>query len=149
MITTWYLHSHLTWDSLCHSCKSSSFLTYAAFPEGGAYAIFRRKHAGSLEALRVTRPEAVGLARTKASTGFRLSPFFALNLPLAEFFYLTQSILAAWHKARSVKATPRVVSWSSLHIHEYCRAQSPTTKGLLCQAAPSSHARGCSLSLAR
>jgi hypothetical protein len=63
MITTWYLHSHLTWDSLCHSCISSSFLTYGAFPEGGSYAIFGRKHAGSLEALRVTRPEAVGLER--------------------------------------------------------------------------------------
>src|SRR5271157_3349972 len=61
MITTWYLHSHRTWDRLCHSCISSSFLPHGAFPEVGAYAISSGLHAGSLEALRVTRPEAVDL----------------------------------------------------------------------------------------
>ena len=61
----WYLHSHLTWDWLCHSCISSFFLPHGAFPEEGAYAFLEGMHAGSLEALRVTRPEAVGLERTK------------------------------------------------------------------------------------
>jgi len=60
MITTWYLHSHLTWAKLCHSCISSSFLPHGAFPEEVAYVIFGGKNAGSLEALRVARPEAVG-----------------------------------------------------------------------------------------
>src|SRR5947199_10791881 len=65
MITTWYLHSHRTWDRLCHSCIGSSFLPPGAFPEGGAYSFHGGMHAASLEALRVTRPEAVGLGRTK------------------------------------------------------------------------------------
>src|SRR5947209_11872266 len=64
MITTWYLHSHRTWDRLCHSCIGSSFLPPGAFPEGGAYPFHGGMHAASLEALRVTRPEAVGLGRT-------------------------------------------------------------------------------------
>src|SRR5512132_3764850 len=63
MITTWYLHSHRTWDRLCHSCIGSSFLPHGAFPEGGAYAVLRELHAGSLEAHWVTRPEAVDLGR--------------------------------------------------------------------------------------
>src|SRR5271157_694440 len=62
MITTWYLHSQRTWDKLCHSCIGSSFLPRGAFPEGRAYAFSQRLHAGSLEALRVSRPEAVVLA---------------------------------------------------------------------------------------
>src|SRR5512142_482695 len=62
MITTWYLQSQRTWDRLCHSCIGSSFLPRGAFPEGGAYAVPQRLHAGSLEALRVSRPEAVVLA---------------------------------------------------------------------------------------
>jgi hypothetical protein len=65
MITTWYLHSHLTWDRHCQSCIGSSFLPHGAFLEGGAYAISRRVHHVPLEALQVARPEAVGLARTK------------------------------------------------------------------------------------
>ena len=64
IITTWYLHSHRTWDRLCHSCIGSSFLPRGAFPEGGAYSFHGGMHAGSLEALRVARPEAVGLAGT-------------------------------------------------------------------------------------
>src|SRR4051794_12478776 len=59
MITTWYLHSHLTWDRLCHSCIGSSFGPHGAFPGGGAYAFDGGMHAGSLEALRVARPKAV------------------------------------------------------------------------------------------
>src|SRR5262249_16370014 len=62
MITTWYLQSQRTWDKLCHSCIGSSFLPPGAFPEGRAYAFPQRLHAGSLEALRVSRPEAVVLA---------------------------------------------------------------------------------------
>src|SRR5512132_2661747 len=62
MITTWYLQSQRTWDKLCHSCIGSSFLPRGAFPEGRAYAVSPRLHAGSLEALRVSRPEAVVLA---------------------------------------------------------------------------------------
>src|SRR4051794_4886709 len=65
MITTWYLQSQRTWDRLCHSCIGSSFLPRGAFPEGGAYAFAQRFHAGSLEALRVSRPEAVVLAVNK------------------------------------------------------------------------------------
>src|SRR5271157_6165421 len=65
MITTWYLHSQRTWDKLCHSCIGSSFLPRGAFPEGRAYAFSQRLHAGSLEALRVSRPEAVVLAFNK------------------------------------------------------------------------------------
>ena len=61
MITTWYLQSQRTWDKLCHSCIGSSFLPRGAFPEGRAYAFPQRLHAGSLEALRVSRPEAVVL----------------------------------------------------------------------------------------
>src|SRR5512135_944100 len=61
-ITTWYLQSQRTWDRLCHSCIGSSFLPRGAFPEGGAYAVPQRLHAGSLEALRVSRPEAVACA---------------------------------------------------------------------------------------
>src|SRR5512146_2235332 len=61
MITTWYLQSQRTWDKLCHSCIGSSFLPRGAFPEGRAYAVSQRLHAGSLEALRVSRPEAVVL----------------------------------------------------------------------------------------
>src|SRR5512140_2861837 len=66
MITTWYLQSQRTWDKLCHSCIGSSFLPRGAFPEGRAYAVSQRLHAGSLEALRVSRPEAIGIytART-------------------------------------------------------------------------------------
>jgi hypothetical protein len=45
----------------------SSFLPHGAFLVEGAYAISRRVHHVSLEALRVARPEAVGLARTKES----------------------------------------------------------------------------------
>ena len=66
MITTWYLHSHRTWDRLCHSCIGSSFLPLGAFPEGGAYVI--AMHPGSLEALRVARPEAVDLERINRFT---------------------------------------------------------------------------------
>src|SRR5512135_2443522 len=62
MITTWYLQSQRTWDKLCHSCIGSSFLPRGAFPEGRAYAFPQRLHAGSLEALRVSRPEAVVLS---------------------------------------------------------------------------------------
>ena len=69
IITTWYLHSHRTWDRLCHSCIGSSFLPRGAFPEVGAYSFDGGMHAGSLEALRVTRPEAVGLERTKPLRG--------------------------------------------------------------------------------
>src|SRR4051794_17765606 len=65
MITTWYLQSQRTWDKLCHSCIGSSFLPRRAFPEGRAYAFSQRFHAGSLEALRVSRPEAVVLAVNK------------------------------------------------------------------------------------
>src|SRR5512132_2571122 len=65
MITTWYLQSQRTWDKLCHSCIGSSFLPRGAFPEGRAYAVSRRLHAGSLEALRVSRPEAVVLVGNK------------------------------------------------------------------------------------
>ena len=61
IITAWYLHSHRTWDRLCHSCMGSSFLPHGAFLEVGAYAFQGGMHAGSLEALRVTRPEAVDL----------------------------------------------------------------------------------------
>src|SRR5437870_10927257 len=64
IITTWYLHSHRTWDRLCHSCIGFSFLPHGAFPEGGAYVFSKEMHAGSLEALGVARPEAVGLERT-------------------------------------------------------------------------------------
>src|SRR4051794_10834091 len=42
MITTWYLHSHRTWEELCHSCIGSSFLPFGAFLEGGAYVIAPR-----------------------------------------------------------------------------------------------------------
>src|SRR5271157_22231 len=66
MITTWYLHSQRTWDKLCHSCIGSSFLPRGAFPEGRAYAFSQRLHAGSLEALWGSRPEAVVLAVNKA-----------------------------------------------------------------------------------
>src|SRR6516225_2001236 len=69
MITTWYLQSHRTWDRLCHSCIGSSFLAHGAFPEGEAYVVSDGMHAGSLEALWVTRPEAVGLERTKPLRG--------------------------------------------------------------------------------
>src|SRR5213082_3511215 len=72
MITTWYLHSHRTWDRLCHSCIGSSFLPPGAFPEGGAYSFHGGMHAASLEALRVTRPEAVGLGRTNGRTPLSL-----------------------------------------------------------------------------
>ena len=40
-------------------------LPRGAFPEGRAYAFSQRLHAGSLEALRVSRPEAVALAVNK------------------------------------------------------------------------------------
>src|SRR5208337_1423306 len=56
------LQSHRTWDRLCHSCIGSSFLPHGAFPEVGAYGVSAGMHAGSLEALWVTRPEAVVLA---------------------------------------------------------------------------------------
>src|SRR5512135_2331770 len=69
MITTWYLQSQRTWDKLCHSCRGSSFLPRGAFPEGRAYAVPQRLHAGSLEALRVSRPEAVVLAVNKCVSG--------------------------------------------------------------------------------
>ena len=49
----------------CHSCRGSSFLPRGAFPEGRASAFPQRLHAGSLEALRVSRPEAVVLAINK------------------------------------------------------------------------------------
>ena len=62
MITTWYFQSQRTWDKLGHSCRGSSFLPRGAFPEGRASAFPQRLHAGSLEALRVSRPEAVVLA---------------------------------------------------------------------------------------
>src|SRR5208337_3409825 len=65
IITTWYLHSHRTWDRLCHSCMGSSFLAHGAFAEGGASVVSAGMHAGSLEALWVTRPEAVVLAGNK------------------------------------------------------------------------------------
>ena len=82
MITTWYLHSHLTWDRLCQSCIGSSFLPRGAFLEGGAYAISRRLHHAPLEALRVARPEAVGLARTKrTSRGCRTTTNEGANIP--------------------------------------------------------------------
>src|SRR5512133_2276717 len=71
MITTWYLQSQRTWDRLCHSCIDSSFLPRGAFPEGGAYAVPQRLHAGSLEALRVSRPEAVVLAVNKLTNPLR------------------------------------------------------------------------------
>src|SRR5512135_2850659 len=61
-ITTWYVQSQRTWEKLCHSCRGSSFLPRGAFPEGRASAFPQRLHAGSLEALRVSRPEAVVLA---------------------------------------------------------------------------------------
>src|SRR3954467_6261006 len=67
MITTWYLQSQRTWDKLCHSCIGSSFLPRGAFPEGRAYAFSQRWHAGSLEALRVSRPEAVVLVVNKGN----------------------------------------------------------------------------------
>src|SRR4029450_7349632 len=51
MITTWYLHSHRTWDRLCHSCRASSFPPCGPFPEGGADVVSKKMHAGSLEAL--------------------------------------------------------------------------------------------------
>src|SRR4051812_15203907 len=66
MITTWYLQSQRTWDKLCHSCIGSPFLPRGAFPEGRAYAFSQRWHAGSLEALRVSRPEAVVLVVNKS-----------------------------------------------------------------------------------
>src|SRR5512132_3365280 len=69
MITTWYLQSQRTWDKLCHSCRGSSFLPRGAFPEGRAYAFPQRLHAGSLEALRVSRPEAVVLAINNRGDG--------------------------------------------------------------------------------
>ena len=59
IITMRYLHSHCTWERLCQTCIGSSFLPHGAFPEGGAYGFSKNTHAGSLEALRVTRPEAV------------------------------------------------------------------------------------------
>ena len=31
LMTTWYLHSHLTWDRLCQSCIGCSFLPRRAF----------------------------------------------------------------------------------------------------------------------
>src|SRR5512135_1773703 len=68
MITTWYLQSQRTWDKRCHSCIGSSFLPRGAFPEGRAYAVSQRLHAGSLEALRVSRPEAVVLVANKRVT---------------------------------------------------------------------------------
>jgi hypothetical protein len=43
------------------ACQGSSFWPHGAFPEERAYAVFERLHAGSLEALRVSRPEAVVL----------------------------------------------------------------------------------------
>src|SRR6266545_369121 len=70
MITTWYLQSQRTWDKLCHSCIGSSFLPRGAFPEGRAYAFPQRLHAGSLEALRVSRPEAVVLAINNSPTSW-------------------------------------------------------------------------------
>src|SRR5512142_386033 len=72
MITTWYLQSQRTWDKLCHSCIGSSFLPRGAFPEGRAYAVSRRLHAGSLEALRVSRPEAVVLVGNNSVSQGRL-----------------------------------------------------------------------------
>src|SRR5262245_21072864 len=74
MITMWYLQSQRTWGTLCNSCRRSSFLPRGAFPEGRAYAVSRRLHAGSLEALRVARPEAVELASIKS--GRRASAFW-------------------------------------------------------------------------
>src|SRR5436305_13934608 len=68
MITTWYLQSQRTWDKLCHSCIGSSFLPRGAFPEGRAYAFPQRLHAGSLEALGVSRPEGVVLAVNNLQT---------------------------------------------------------------------------------
>jgi hypothetical protein len=71
MITTCYLHSHLTWDRLCQSCIGSSFLPRGAFLGGRAYAISRRQHHAPLKALRVARPEAVGLERTNCEAAPR------------------------------------------------------------------------------
>src|SRR5271166_291143 len=84
IITTWYLQSHRTWDRLCHSCIGSSFLPHGAFPEVGAYGVSAGMHAGSLEALWVTRPEAVVLAsnkRTTASGEFAAFPQRAARTP--------------------------------------------------------------------
>ncbi len=86
MITTWYLHSHLTWDKLCHSCMGSSFLPHGAFLEGGAYIIDGGMHAGSLEALRVARPEAVDLERIKGRViaGFHRDRKSAVTAAIAQ-----------------------------------------------------------------
>src|SRR3954471_18125141 len=61
-MTTWYLQSHRTWDRFCHSCIGSPSCPKGAFPEGEPMPFDRALHAGSLEALRVTRPEAVACA---------------------------------------------------------------------------------------
>ena len=65
MITTWYLHSHQTWDRLCHSRIGSPFLPRGAFPEGGAYVVSGKMHTGSLEAPVETRTPG----KTQASLG--------------------------------------------------------------------------------
>src|SRR5262249_55779424 len=36
MITEWYLHSHRTWDQLCHPSVGSSFMPLGALLEEGA-----------------------------------------------------------------------------------------------------------------
>src|SRR6516165_3483076 len=97
MITTWYLHSHLTWDRLCQSCIGSSFLPHGAFLEEGAYAISRRVHHVPLKALRVTRPEAVGLARTKPSASWQNAR------PLRNSATLGLSAAAFWNQATAAR----------------------------------------------
>src|SRR3954451_18886593 len=85
MITTWYLHSHRTWDRLCHWCIGSSFLPPGAFPEGGASSFHGGMHAASLEALRVTQPEAVGLGRTNlGNPGLRIAWLHKLEIPVGK-----------------------------------------------------------------
>ena len=71
-------------------CQSTfSFLARNGLPRKGTYA-FPAQHAGSLEALRFTRPEAVGLARTNSEQAVTLrsvalSPWSPHPVPGTEF----------------------------------------------------------------
>src|SRR3954451_19253972 len=94
MITTWYLPSQRTGDKLCHSCIGSSFPPRGAFLEGRAYAFSQRLHAGSLEALRVSRPEAVVLAgnNLRVYRKSRARAAMGTNIDYSVFYYTYSTI---------------------------------------------------------
>src|SRR5215203_4565245 len=48
-ITTWYLHSHFTWDWLCHSCIWLSFQPQRAFRKESLFSRADVVHAGTAE----------------------------------------------------------------------------------------------------